>query len=139
MGIDFGLVRVGVAVSDPLGILARGLETIYWNGQDTDQLYNRLIRLIHVEQVRGIIMGMPRRTDGKESDLSGHIRDLAEILKKETGIPVLLRDERYTTVIASRMLRERGLRSHEQKGILDQAAASILLQEYLDHCRKQDF
>ena len=67
MGIDYGSVRIGVAISDPLGITARGIETIRWNGRDMEWAIDRIAALCSENQVDTIIVGLPRRTDGKES------------------------------------------------------------------------
>lgn len=136
MGIDFGLARIGVAVSDPLGILAVGLETIRWNGRDTVAVLERLICLVRQQAVRGIVLGYPQRTDGRQASLTGTVRELAAELEQKTGVPVLLRDERYTTVIARRKLQESGVRAKKQKPVIDQVAAEIILQEHLESRRK---
>ncbi|MDW7655543.1 MAG: Holliday junction resolvase RuvX [Bacillota bacterium] len=136
MGVDFGLARIGVAVSDPLGILANGLETIRWNGRDADSIKERLVYLVKQQNVQGIVMGYPSRTDGKQASLTGMVRDLAAELEQVTGVPVLLRDERFTTVMARRKLQESGVKAKRQKPVIDQVAAEIILQEYLESRRK---
>lgn len=136
MGIDFGLARIGVAVSDPLGILAAGLETIRWNGRDTATVMERLVCLARQQNIRGIVLGYPQRTDGRQASLTGMVRELAAGLEQKTGVPVLLRDERFTTVIARRKLQESGVRSRKQKPVIDQVAAEIILQEHLESRRK---
>lgn len=139
MGIDFGLARVGVALSDPMGILASGFETISWDGHDVDAVRGQLADIAVQQKVRGIVLGFPNRTDGRESSLSNLVHELASFLEQTVGVPVLLRDERYTTVIARRKLKERGLSEKQMRSVLDQTAAQILLQEYLDHLRKTDY
>ncbi|MBP8989065.1 MAG: Holliday junction resolvase RuvX [Clostridia bacterium] len=139
MGIDFGLARVGVALSDPMGILASGFETISWDGHDVDAVRGQLADIAVQQKVRGIVLGFPNRTDGGESSLSNLVHELASFLEQTVGVPVLLRDERYTTVIARRKLKERGLSEKQMRSVLDQTAAQILLQEYLDHLRKTDY
>ena len=136
LGIDFGLSRIGIAVSDPLGILARGLGTLRWNGKDTDGVLASLAAVIRREQVGGVVMGCPGRTDGREASLAEPVRQLAARLEQLTGIPVLLRDERFTTVIARRRLLESGVRTKRHKPVIDQAAAEIILQEHLDSRRQ---
>ena len=136
MGIDYGLARIGVAVSDPMGRLARGLETIRWNGRDLPQIQDRLVYLAQQHQVTGIVLGYPDRTDGRHAMLTEQVRSLATYLEEKTGRPVLLRDERFTTVIAQRRLRDRGIKDHKHRAIIDQVAAEIILQEHLDSRRK---
>ena len=135
LGIDFGLSRIGIAISDPLGILARGLETMRWNGKDTEGVLERLAAVVRREQVGGVIMGCPGRTDGREASLAEPIRQLSARLEQLTQVPVLLRDERFTTVIARRKLLESGVSTKRHKPVIDQAAAEIILQEHLDSRR----
>lgn len=135
LGIDYGDKRIGTALSDPLGITARGLETINWNGIDNTWAVDRLVTLVAEHQVSAIIMGLPRRTDGKASESEAKARALAAELESRTGKPVIFKDERYTTVIASRFLRETGVRGAKRKAVVDQVAAEIILQEYLESRR----
>ncbi len=136
MGIDYGEVRVGVAVSDPLGYTARGIETIRWNGKDLNKVIKRLLDLIGQYDVKGIVVGVPRRTDGKAGASEDKARELAAELEKASGIGIVLRDERYTTVLASRVMRETGVERDRRKNIVDQIAAEIILQEYMETRRK---
>ena len=136
LGIDYGEVRVGVAVSDPLGYTDRGVETIRWNGQDMTRVITRIIELIRQYDVKGIVVGVPRRTDGKAGASEDKARELASELEKNSGISVVLRDERYTTVLASRVMRETGVSRDRRKNIVDQIAAEIILQEYMETRRK---
>ena len=136
MGIDYGDARIGIAVSDPLGILARGLETINWNGRDIEWALERIVTLIREQQVGGLVIGVPRRTDGKPGASEEKARQFARDLALRSGLEPVLRDERYTTVLASRVMREAGIRSERRKSVVDQIAAEIILQEYLESRRK---
>lgn len=136
MGIDYGDARIGIAVSDPMGILARGLETIRWNGRDMEWALDRIVTLVREQQVCGLVIGIPRRTDGKAGASEDKARHLAEILAERTGLVPVLRDERYTTVLAARVMRETGIRQDRRRAVVDQIAAEIILQEYLESCRK---
>ena len=138
MGIDYGDARIGIAVSDPMGILARGMETIRWNGRDMDWALDRICTIAREQQITGIVIGMPRRTDGKPGPSEEKARNLAAELAQRTGIETVLRDERYTTVLASRIMREAGIRSNRRNAVIDQIAAEIILQEYLESRRKSD-
>jgi putative Holliday junction resolvase len=138
MGIDYGQARIGLAVSDPMGLFARGLETINWNGRDLTWGLARIETLINEHQVIGLVVGIPRRTDGKASESEDQARKLAAVLAERTGLPVVLRDERYTTVMASRIMRETGIRKERRKSVVDQIAAEIILQEYLESLRQAD-
>jgi putative holliday junction resolvase len=135
LGIDYGDVRIGVAVSDALGIIARGLETIRWNGRDLDWAIGRLETLAREQYVCGLVVGIPRRTDGKVGDSERKARNLAAVLGERTGLPVVLLDERYTTVLATRLMRESGRQASRSRGVIDQVAAQVILQEYLESRR----
>lgn len=134
MGVDYGSVRIGIAVSDPLGITARGIETIRWNGLDMDWAVNRIAELCRIHEVDTIVVGCPRRTDGKESESETNATLLAERIMGVSDANVILKDERYTTVLANRIMRETGMKQGKKRSVVDQIAAEILLQDYLDHC-----
>ncbi len=138
MGLDYGQARIGVAISDPLGLVARGLETICWNGRDISWALERIVTLIQENQVAGLVIGIPRRTDGKTGESEDKARQLAALLAEKTGLQPVLRDERYTTVLASRVMRETGVRQDRRRAVVDQIAAEIILQEYLESRRKAD-
>lgn len=133
MGIDYGLARIGVAVSDPLRITARGVETINWNGRDMDWAINRICELALEYQVSEIVMGLPRRTDGKSSPSEEGARALATTLEERLEKPVIFRDERFTTVLASRVLNEVDYKKKNKRKVIDQVAAEIILQDYLNN------
>jgi putative Holliday junction resolvase len=136
LGIDYGEVRIGVAISDPLGFTARGLETIRWNGLDSSWAMNRIAEFVREYAITGIVIGIPRRTDGKPGPSEDKARLMAAEIAALTGIDPILRDERYTTVLASRVLRETNVRGQRRKAVVDQVAAEIILQEYLESRRK---
>lgn len=136
LGIDYGDARIGVAVSDPMGIIARGLETVRWNGRDPEWALERIATLASEQGVCGLVIGIPRRTDGKTGESETKARELAASLADRTGLPVVLLDERYTTVLASRIMRESGRKASRSRDIIDQVAAEIILQEYLESRRQ---
>ena len=136
MGIDYGTNRIGIAISDPLGITARGIETINWDGIKQEYAINRIRELSVEYEVDLVIVGLPKRTDGKFSESEEKAKDLANVLEKVLDAEVIMRDERYTTVIANRIMRETNVKNSKKKGITDQIAAEILLQDYLNHCIK---
>ncbi len=138
MGIDYGDARIGIAVSDSLGMLARGIETIRWNGIDLAWALNRIVELVREHQIVGLVIGIPRRTDGKPGASEEKARHLAGELAALTGLEPVLKDERYTTVLAARVMRETGIRSQRRNEVIDQIAAEIILQEYLESRRKPD-
>ena len=132
MAIDFGMRRIGVALSDPLRIMAQGFETINWNGVDAEFALNRLTEIVSEKEVTEIVMGKPSRTDGTTSETEGKAVKFAALLEERVGIRPVYRDERFTTVIASQFLRQTGVSGKDKKKVVDQVAAEIILQEYLD-------
>lgn len=134
MGIDYGRSRIGIAVSDTLGITARGIETISWDGVKSDYFYGRIKALCREYEVDKIIVGLPRRTDGKPGEMEDEVRKFASHLEKTTCTEVILRDERYTTSIANRIMNETGVKGSKKKKRVDALAAEVILQDYLDYC-----
>lgn len=135
MGIDFGTRHIGVALSDILRITASGYETVNWNGVDPEKAVERIAEIVKTMDVKEIVMGKPSRTDGTISESEQKAYNFGELLEAATGIKPAYRDERYTTVIASRMLHENNMKHQKQKKIIDQVAAEIILREYLEQHR----
>lgn len=136
MGIDYGTNRIGIAISDPLSITARGIETVNWDGIKIDYAISRIKDLSLQYDVDLVIVGLPKRTDGKYSESEENAKQLAAKLQQFLSAEIIMRDERYTTVIANRIMRETKVSKSKKKGITDQIAAEILLQDYLNHCIK---
>lgn len=136
MAIDYGEARVGVAVSDPLEITARGVQTLKWNGQDMSRIVDRIVEIMVSEQVEGLVVGIPRRTDGKPGLSEERARQMAAMLKERSGIEPVLQDERYTTVLAGRIMQEAGIRGPRKRQVVDQIAAEIILRDHLERRRK---
>jgi putative Holliday junction resolvase len=142
LGVDVGKVRVGVALSDPDGILATPLATV---ARDMGAAANsvpadiaELVRLVVEHEAVQVVVGLPVRLDGSEGDAAIGIRAYAERLARAVGhVPVVLADERMSTVVATRRLAERGVRGKRQRAVVDQAAAVEILQSWLDAQRRQ--
>jgi len=132
MAIDYGTRRVGIALSDVLRLTAHGFETISWNGEDCRFVLDRIAQIISEKAVTDIVIGQPRRTDGSESESQKKAQAFGSDLHSLTGILPVYQDERYTTVIASRYLRETGVSGRNKKNVVDQVAAEIILREYLE-------
>jgi putative Holliday junction resolvase len=131
--VDFGEVRVGVALSDPSGILATPLVTLKRDpSQDTD--LEALAALVAEHEVVEVVVGLPRTLAGRHGPAAqaatGYARALAGRLGD--GVPIRLTDERLTTVSAARVLAGRGVRGRKQRAVVDQAAAVEILQGWLD-------
>ncbi|MCR4689606.1 MAG: Holliday junction resolvase RuvX [Saccharofermentans sp.] len=135
MGIDFGTRHIGVALSDQLRIIATGYETVNWNGEDPEWALNRICEIIRDNEVKAIVMGKPSRTDGTKSETEVKAEAFGAELEARSGITPEWKDERFTTVIASRYMHECNIKSKKQKKVIDQVAAEIILQEYLDSKR----
>ncbi len=134
LGIDVGTVRIGVAVSDPDGILATPVETVRRDRGDGH--LRRLITLVGELDIVEIVVGLPRTLADRAGASADDAVALAAALGARAGsVPVRLADERLTTVSAARSLREAGVRAREQRGMIDQAAAVAILQGWLDQRR----
>lgn len=138
LGVDVGDVRVGVAVSDPAGVLASPLVTLPRDpGNDADLA--ALAALVVEHDAVEIIVGLPRSLSGAEGRAAGTARAYAARLAERVApVGVRLHDERLTTVIASRTLSGRGVRGKRQRAVVDQAAAVVILQSWLDAERSVD-
>ena len=134
MGVDVGSVRIGVAVSDPDGILATPVETV--RRDKTDRHLRRLTQLIGELEAVEVVVGLPRTLADRTGPSAQDAIDLAEDLGRRVApTPVRMADERLTTVTAQRSLREAGVRARGQKAMIDQAAAVGILQSWLDQRR----
>jgi putative Holliday junction resolvase len=134
LGIDVGRRRVGLAISDPTGTLARPLTTLTVRDEDAVELVAREVERLAVDPdgLATIVVGLPSRLDGTPNEATPHVTRFIEALRARTAIPVVGEDERLTSKEAeSRLaLNERDWR--ERKKVLDAAAAAIILQDYLD-------
>ena len=133
MGLDYGSKTVGVAVSDPLGLTAQGVETV-WRKQENKlrQTMARIEELISEYQVERIVLGYPKNMNNTVGERAVKSLEFKEKLEKRTGRPVVMWDERLTTAEAERTLMETGVRRENRKQCLDQMAAVLILQGYLD-------
>lgn len=133
LAIDYGLKRTGIAVTDPLQIIATGLTTIA-----SHQLIDFLKNYCRQEQVEKIIIGEPKNLDDSDTHATALVRKVAERIKKAfPGMPVEKADERYTSKMAVRAMIDMGMRKKQRrnKAVIDEIAATIILQEYLHHGR----
>lgn len=130
LALDLGKKRIGLAVSDALGITAQGLPTLERTNIRED--LDALAGLIHQLEVTLLLMGNPLNMSGTEGRQAAYSREFADRLHKKTGIEVCLWDERLTTVEAQRVLRESGISIEKRARAVDRLAAVILLESYLD-------
>ncbi len=130
LGVDFGRARIGVAISDELGMLAHPLETI--PGARIDAAAQRVAELAREKKVERIVLGLPRHMNGELGAAAEEATAFAEKLRKLLPCPVVMWDERLTTTAANRALRESGRKTRHTRQVVDQVAAQMILQGYLD-------
>lgn len=133
LGLDYGSKTVGVAVSDPLGLTAQRLDTI-WRKQENKlrQTLARIKELVDEYQIKQIVLGYPKNMNNTVGERAEKALEFKEMLEKRTGLTVIMWDERLTTVEADRTLMEAGVRRENRKQYLDGLAAVFILQGYLD-------
>jgi putative holliday junction resolvase len=131
LGLDVGSRRIGVAVSDPLGITAQGLDTLQRKNKRHD--FAHLEEVIRAYEVKEIVVGLPLRMSGAEGTQSEKMRAFAEDLQKRFGLPVHLWDERLTSAEANRVLRETELSIEKRGKSVDRMAAILILQGWMEH------
>ncbi|MBW8884467.1 MAG: Holliday junction resolvase RuvX [Planctomycetia bacterium] len=134
--IDYGTVRLGVAITDPEQRLASPLENYTRRGDDADTRWLR--NLINVERIVGIVVGLPIHMSGEESQKSREARKFGQWLNELTALPVAFFDERYTSAHAEALLQGAELTKKRRKERLDKLAAQILLTAYLESSRASD-
>ena len=130
LALDLGKRRIGLAISDPLGITAQGLPNLVRSRKRDD--VDAIEQLVIQREVGLILMGNPIHMRGSEGRQSVWVREFAETLEKRTGLPVQLWDERLTTVEAGRVLRSSGISIAKRAAAVDRLSAVILLQSFLD-------
>lgn len=134
LAIDYGKKRTGIAVTDPAQIIANGLTTI-----ETHKLMEFLLKYVASEPVERIVIGLPRKMNNEESESMSIIRPFVGSLKKKIPqIPIVMIDERFTSVLAHQTMIECGLKrkSRQNKALVDEISATIILQSYLEHRKK---
>ncbi|MDX1691999.1 MAG: Holliday junction resolvase RuvX [Acidimicrobiia bacterium] len=129
LALDHGTRRVGVAVSDPLGISAQPHTTL---DRDDPELLNRLGRLTDDLDVDEVVVGLPVSLDGTEGPAADAARAFAAEVAETVAVPVVLHDERFSTATAERILLEGNVRRTKRKAVRDRMAAAVFLQSYLD-------
>ncbi len=131
MALDVGTKTIGVAVSDPLRMFPQPLLTLKRKGVAADT--ERLVDLIEDRDVEHVVVGLPLELDGTESRSSRLARQIGEAVRAATGLPLTYIDERYSSVEAERRLIAADLSRARRKEVIDQEAASVILQSFLDH------
>lgn len=129
LGVDFGLQRVGLALSDPQGRMAFPLRTL--QKTSSDKLLDDLARIVEQEEVAVVVVGMPYGLNGQETLTTRQVSNFVARLKKRLAVPVETVNEALSSVEAEQELREAGLSAKKQKGLIDQQAAVIILRTFL--------
>ncbi|MCB9251079.1 MAG: Holliday junction resolvase RuvX [Flavobacteriales bacterium] len=133
VAIDYGTKKVGIAVTDPLKIIATGLATVH-----SSQILDYLITYSRTEEIETIVVGLPKQSTGEPSETEKYILPFIKKLKSVLpGIEVVRFDERYTTVLATRSLLDGGYKKKDRqnKKLLDSVSATIILQDYLNSAK----
>ncbi len=134
LGLDYGAKTMGVAVSDPTGLIAQGIETI--RREDENKLRRTLARVCELAeeyQAEAIVLGYPKHMNNTVGERAEKSEALKSKLEARTGLPVILWDERLTTAAADQILIESGVRREKRKEYVDKIAAVLILQGYLDY------
>lgn len=133
LGLDVGSRTVGVAVSDPMGWTAQGVEIIRINEDEAEFGLERLGEIIKAKQVKGVVLGLPKNMNNSEGPRAEAARRYAQMVEETFGLPTDFQDERLTTVQAERMLiEEADISRKKRKQVIDKIAAEFILQNYLD-------
>ena len=133
LGLDFGSKTVGVAVSDPTGLIASGVEIIRRDREDKlRKTLSRIEELIVQYEVERIVLGCPLNMDDSSGDRVRKTEEFKEMLERRTGLPVDFMDERLSTVEAIELMNEAGIAGKDRKEYVDKIAATFILQWYLD-------
>ena len=133
LGLDFGSKTVGVAMSDPSGTIAGGVEIIRRDKENhLRRTLSRIEELIKENNVEELVLGLPKNMNNTEGDRVLKTMEFKDMLERRTGLKVNLYDERLTTVIADKTMMEAGVRREDRKEYVDMIAASVILQDYLD-------
>lgn len=137
-GLDYGSKTVGVAVSDPLGLTAQGIEIV--RRKSENKLRQTLARIEEIAKEYGvekIVLGFPKHMNNDIGERAEKSLEFKEMLERRTGLPVVMWDERLTTVEADRTMMETGIRRENRKEYVDMIAAVFILQGYLDYLSNQ--
>lgn len=138
LGLDYGTKTVGVAMSDPLLLTAQGVEIIRREHENKlRRTYARIEELCRENGVEKIVLGYPKNMNNTEGERCAKTGEFKEVLERRTGLPVILWDERLTTVAADKAMIEGGIRRENRKDHVDEIAAVLILQGYLESIRNQ--
>ena len=133
MGLDYGSKTIGVAISDALGLTAQPLETIERSGENKlRRSLARIAEIVREKDIKKIVVGLPINMDGRSGERAALTLEFVEKLKLRVDIPIVMQDERLTTVEADEILDDSGVKKQDRKQFIDQIAAGIILKEYME-------
>jgi len=133
MGLDYGSKTIGVAISDALGLTAQPIETIERSGENKlRRSLARIAEIVREKDIKKIVVGLPINMDGRSGERAALTLEFVEKLKLRVDIPIVMQDERLTTVEADEILDESGVKKQDRKQFIDQIAAGIILKEYME-------
>ena len=130
LAIDYGEKRLGLAISDPNQIISKPLKTLILS--DSKYIYNELEKIISDYEIQKLIIGLPLGMDGKNTQQTSKVEAFKENLQNKISIPIILFDERLSSVSAKKSLISQGIKTGHNKSKIDQTAAAIFLQHFLD-------
>lgn len=134
LGLDIGDTRIGVAISDALGIAAHPLCTLTRKNRQVDLIV--ISDLVSIHEVECVVIGLPISLDGSLGTQAETVQKFAKRLEGVLDVPIAFQDERFTTAEAEEILRELGKDTREQKGIIDEVAAVLILKDYMNRCQE---
>lgn len=134
LGVDLGSKRVGIAVSDSSGTIASALTTVH-RSKNRRHDHAEIAKLVRVEECEVVVVGLPLSLDGTHGSAAQGAMKEAKQLEESVGVPVVMYDERFSTVTAERHMMEVGLDAKQRRKVVDKAAAAVILQAWLDHRR----
>ena len=136
LALDIGKARIGIAESDETEFLASPVETLYcksWN-KDTDYISNYVSK----KNIKKIVVGYPLNLDGSKSEMTEYVLKFSEMLKSKTSAEIVFQDERLSSSEAEEIMHYSNVKTKKKKGLIDQIAATVILQTYLDLKRKEN-
>lgn len=136
LGLDLGDASLGIAISDREGKFARGLENLRFKNQDVSIPLARVLELLGEEPIDTVVLGHPKNMDGSIGPQARACERFKEKLKKRTDVPVVLYDERLTSKMAQSVMIDKGVKQKKRRKTIDQHAAVVILQDYLDATSK---
>jgi len=128
IGIDYGEVRIGIALSDPLQIIAQPYQVI----RNDEYKFSRITKIVKEQKVEKIILGLPVNLAGEDTKKTSEIREFAKQLENHVDIPIIFWDERLTSVEANEKLKQMGYSIKDSRKVIDKVAASIILKSYME-------